>query len=115
VFKLTHSLIVFSRLEVRSVKVHGDQGRAEVRITAPLSISGGQAELSKRQESQTWSLRRRDQKSWEPLLPQDTIYMPQDTAARLLAHQLALLADSESTNLRQKSQLSQMLNRIRTQ
>jgi hypothetical protein len=106
---------VFSRLEIGSVKIHGAQGRAEVRITALMSVSGGQANVRKRQESQTWSLRRRDQKSWEVLLPQDTIYMPQDIAARFLAHQLALLADSESTNLRQKSQLSQMLNRIRTQ
>ena len=115
IFKLSQSLIVFSHLEVRSVKIHGNQGRAEVRITAPLSVSGGQTNLRKRQESQTWSLRRRDQKSWDLLLPQDTIYMPEDIAARLLAHQLALLADSESANLRQKSQLSQMLNKIRTQ
>ena len=115
IFKLSQSLMVFSHLEVRSVKIHGDQGRAEVRITAPLSVSGGQANLRKWQESQTWFLRRRDQKSWEVLLPQGTIYMPQDIAAGLLAHQLALLAENESTNLREKSQLSQMLNRIRTQ
>lgn len=115
VFKLSQSLIVFSQLEVRSVKIHGDQGRAEVRITAPLSVSGGQMNLRMRQETQKWPLRRRDQKSWEVLLPQDTIYIPQSIAARLLAHQLALLADSESVNLREKSQLSQMLNRIHTQ
>jgi len=114
VFKLAPSLIVFSRLEVRAVKIHGDQGRAEVRITAPVSIAGGQANLRTRQEVQTWPLRRRDQTSWELMLPQDAIYMSRDTAVRVLAHQLALLADTEnpSANLRQKSQLARMLNTL---
>jgi len=114
VFKLAPSLIVLSRLEVRAVKIHGDQGRAEVRITAPVSIAGGQANLRTRQEVQTWPLRRRDQTSWELMLPQDAIYMSRDTAVRVLAHQLALLADTEnpSANLRQKSQLARMLNTL---
>src|SRR5216683_2505297 len=114
VFKLAPSLIVFSRLEVRAVKIHGDQGRAEVRIIAPVSIAGGQANLRTRQEVQTWPLRRRDQTSWELMLPQDAIYMSRDTAVRVLAHQLALLADTEnpSANLRQKSQLARILNTL---
>jgi hypothetical protein len=57
-FKLSQSLIVFSQLEVRAVKIHGDQGRAEVWITAPLSVIGGQANLSKRRETLTWPIRR---------------------------------------------------------
>jgi hypothetical protein len=114
VFKLAQSLIVFNRLEVRAVKLHGDQGRAEVRITAPVSVAGGQANLRKRQEIQTWSLRRRDQNIWELLLPQDAIYLPRDAAVEVLAHQLARLADSEnsSANFRQKSKLAQMLNSL---
>ena len=112
VFKLGRSLIIFSRLEVRAVKIHGDEGRAEVRIREPLIVAGGQAHLRKRQEIQTWTLRRRDQKSWELLLPQDAIYIPRDAAVRVLAHELALLADAEdsSTNLREKSQLAHTLN-----
>jgi len=114
VLKLARSLIIFSRLEVRAVKIHGDEGRAEVRITEPLTVADGQAHLRKRQEIQTWSLRRRDQKSWELLLPQDAIYMPRDTAVRVLAHRLALLADAEdsSANLKEKAQLAETLNTI---
>jgi hypothetical protein len=114
VFKLARPLIVFSRLEVRAVKVHGDQGQIQVRITAPLRLARGQAKLTKRQETQTWSLRRRDQKSWELLIPQDAVYLSRDTAVRILAHQLALLADtgSPSANPHQKSQLAQMLNSL---
>ncbi len=117
VFKLSRSLIVFSRLEVRAVKIQGDHGRAEVRITAPLSVAGGQVNRRKRQETQKWPLRRLDQKSWELLLPQDAIYLPRDTAVRILAHQLALLADAEnpSSNLRHKAQLAQMLDAILTE
>ena len=39
VFKLARSLIIFSRLEVRAVKIHGDEGRAEVRITEPFTVA----------------------------------------------------------------------------
>ena len=114
VFKLAQSLVVFSRLEVRAVKLHGDQGRAEVRITAPVSLAGGQANLRKRQEIQTWPLRRRDQNIWELLLPQNAIFMPRDAAVQIFAHQLALLADTEnpSANFRQKSELAQMLKSL---
>lgn len=114
VFKLARPLIVFSRLEVRALKIHGEQGQIQVRITAPLRLARGQAKLTKRQETQTWSLRRRDQKSWELLLPQDAVYLSRDTAVRVLAHQLVLIADTESpsANPHQKSQLAQMLNSL---
>lgn len=112
-FIAARSLIVFSRLEVRAVKIHGDQGRAEVRITVPVSVDRGQASLRKRQEVQRWPLRRRDQKSWELLFPEDIVYMPRQTAVRVLSHQLALLADSESPSVkvRQKA-LAEMLNTL---
>jgi len=115
VFKLARPLVVFSRLEVRTVKIHGDLGQAQVRMTVPLCLAGdGQPSLKRRQETQMWPLRRRDQKSWELLLPHDVIYMPRDTAVRILAHQLMLLADTESStaSLPQKSQLAQMLKTI---
>lgn len=113
-FNLATPLVVFSRLEVRGVKIHGDQGKAQVRITSPVSVANGQTNLKKRQESQNWPLRRRDQKTWELSLPQDAIYVSQDSAVRLLAHRLALSADAGNSpaNLRQKSELAQMLNTI---
>jgi NlpC/P60 family len=115
-FKLPRPLIVFSQVEVRTVKVHGQQGQAQVRITALLSLDGGQMSLKQWQQIQTWPMRRRDGNSWELLLPQDAIYVPRATAVRVLAHQLSLLADAESpaANSRQKSQLAQMLNAILT-
>ena len=113
-FRLARPLIVFSQLEVRAIKIHGHQGQAQVRITRLLLLDNGKVNLKQRQETQTWSFRWRDRKSWELLLPQDAIYIPREAAVRMLAHQLSRLADEEnpSDNLRQKSQLAQMLNAI---
>jgi hypothetical protein len=115
-FKLPRPMIVFSQVEVRTVKVHGQQGQAQVRITALLSLDGGQMSLKPWQQIQTWPMRRRDGNSWELLLPQDELYLPRATAVRVLAHQLSRLADAEdpAANSRQKSELAQMLNAILT-
>jgi hypothetical protein len=115
-FKLPRPMIVFSQVEVRTVKVHGQQGQAQVRITALLSLDGGQMSLKQWQQIQTWPMRRRDNNSWELLLPQDEIYVPRATAVRVLAHQLSLLADADNpaANSRQQSELAQMLNAILT-
>jgi hypothetical protein len=114
VFKLKRPLIVFSQIEVRAVKIHGHQGQAQVRITALLSMEDGRVNPKQWQQVQTWAMRWRDRKSWELMLPQDAIYMPRETAVRILAHRLSVLADAEnsSSSLRQKTQLAQMLNAI---
>jgi hypothetical protein len=116
VFKIGRPLVIFSQLEVRAVKVHGHQGHVEVRITALLSLEGGKVNLKPWQQVQTWPIQKQDRKRWELLLPQDAIYMPKETAVRILAHQLSVLADAgnQAANRRQKLQLAQMLNTILT-
>jgi hypothetical protein len=57
-------------------------------------------------------LRRRDKRGWELTLPQDTVYLPQDVAARLLAHNLANLTEGNpdsSNTVEQKAQLARLL------
>jgi hypothetical protein len=114
VFKLTRPLIVVSKLVTRTVKIHGGEGKAAVHITAALSVDADNVTLDKQQQTQTWTLRRRDRKSWEVSLPQNALYVRRDFAVRALSHQLAALADAEDSaaNLHQKSQLAQMLNAI---
>jgi hypothetical protein len=116
VFKLTRPLIVFSQLEVRAIKIHGHQGHVEVRITALLSLEGGKMNLKPWQQVQAWQMQKQDRKRWELLLPRDAIYIPKETAVRVLAHQLSLMADAgnEPANRRQKSELAQMLDIILT-
>jgi NlpC/P60 family len=114
VFKLTRPLIVFSKLEVKSVKIHGHLGQAQIQVTGLLSLDGGLVNLKPWQQMQTWSMQSRDRKSWDLSLPQDAVYLTREVAVRVLAHRLALLADAEdpAASLRQKSQLAQMLNAI---
>lgn len=86
VLGLTRALIVFSKLEVKTVKIHGEQGQATVQITTPVSVASGKVDLKKRQQTQSWLLRRLSRAEWELLLPQDAIYLPQDDAVRVLSH-----------------------------
>jgi hypothetical protein len=116
VFELNPSLIVFSQLEVKTVKIHGEQGQAVVRITAPVSVAKGKADLKKKQQTQIWLLRRLGRAEWELLLPQDAIYLPQNDAVRVLSHRLALLTDPGSTSTqREKSELALMLKTLLTE
>jgi hypothetical protein len=114
VFKLVRPLVVVSKVETTAVKIHGSQGQATVRITATLSVDAENVNMGKQLQTQTWTLRRRDRKSWEVSFPQDAIYVRRDLAVRALSHQLTALADAEESaaNLHQKSQLAQMLNAL---
>jgi hypothetical protein len=116
VLGLTPALIVFSKLEVKAVRIHGEQGQATVRITTPVSVARGKVDLKTRQQTQSWLLRRLSRAEWELLLPQDAIYLPQDDAVRVLSHQLALLTEPASTSTSgEKSQLAQMLKTLLTE
>jgi hypothetical protein len=114
VFQLAQPVIVFSRFEVKEVKLKGNQGRVEVRITQALSLASGQANLKKQEVTQKLTLQRRDPNTWELSLPQNAINLSQDAAVQVLAHQLALLSDTDgtSTSTRQKAQLAQMLSTL---
>jgi hypothetical protein len=115
VFNLPRPLVVASRLEVHKVKIKGDQGWAEVRIMESAALSAGQSNVKKRQEKQRWELRRRDQQTWEVMLPQTALYLNQDSAVEVLAHQLAAMTeatDASSNTVRQKAQLAHMLNAL---
>jgi len=117
VFNLPHPLVVFNNLDVKNVKLHGNRGSAQVRVATSLSVSGGEANMKPRQETQTWTLLRRDQKSWSLLVPQDEIFASPDTAVKMLSRQLVSVADGgvSSANHLQKAQLAQMLNAILSQ
>ena len=78
------------------IEIHLDKngGWAEVSISGPSALVGGHASLKKHSEHQHWGLIRRDRDSWELALPPDAVYLPRALAVRILAHQLAALADT---------------------
>ena len=112
VLKLSQTLIVFDRVEVKNVHVKGNQGWAEVKMDGISSLVKGRATQKKRSEQQRWTLTRRDADSWEVALPAQTAYLSHDVAVRLLAHQLAALADrtSEDGPSPDQAQLARTLN-----
>ncbi len=100
IFQLSQPLIIFDQLEVEEVRVKGEQGWAEVRISQLLSLTKGQVKQKKRKERYRWALSRRDRETWEVVLPQDGIYIPRDAAVSILAHQLAVLTEGTGQAVR---------------
>jgi hypothetical protein len=98
VLKLYPSLVAFERFEVKKVQVKGDQGWAEIHIGEPSLISNTGSRAKKYPKVQRWSLHRESADVWELALPGDAIYLPQDVAVRLMAHQLATLTDANSSS-----------------
>jgi hypothetical protein len=114
-FRSTRSLTVFDQFEVKTVQTSGNQGWAEVQIHELMTLGPLGAKISRLWERQRWPLRRYDKNSWELTLPQNATYVSQEIAVRLLAHQLANLADSGSDSVNvsdQKVQLARLLSSL---
>jgi hypothetical protein len=112
VLKLSQTLVVFDRIEVKSVHLKGDHGWAEVKMDGLTSVIAGRGTQKKRSEQQRWTIMRRDAGTWELAIPPQTAYLPHDVAVRVLAHQLASLADrtSEDGPSQDQAQLARTLN-----
>jgi hypothetical protein len=111
-FKSDQSLVIFDHFIVRKLHISGTQGWAEVEIDELVSVAAGRSEVHDHSERQRWPLIRRAQATWELSLPQRTIYLPQDIAARITAQQLAQLTRDPASNSdkTQKIELAQLLN-----
>jgi hypothetical protein len=83
-------------------------------MNEPSSLAGGQANLQRRSEKQRWPLYRNG-KQWQLELPTNAIYVPKDTAVRLLAHQLATITGRGNVRpygTQQEAQLARLLDRL---
>ena len=97
--KSAQPLVVFDQFGVKKVHISGNQGWIEVQIEDLVSLTGGHAEvLHNGLERQRWSLRRSDKQSWKLTPLRNAIYLPQHTAERLLAHELAQLTEDTQDN-----------------
>jgi hypothetical protein len=108
------SFVVFDEFEVKKVHISGNQGWVEVQIDERVSLTDSNPEvLHKGLERQRWSLRRSDNKSWKLTPSRNAIYLPQNTAERLLAHALAQLTENTSNNAsgaQDKAELARLLD-----
>jgi len=114
-FKSAQPLIVFDHFAVSKVHIAGNQSWAEVRIDELASLTGGKAKVHKKSERERWPLVRRDKTSWELTAPRNTIYLPQQIAARILAQQLAQLTEDGANSParpQQKAELARVLDSL---
>jgi hypothetical protein len=113
-FKSAQSLVVFDQFEVTRVHISGNQGWVEVQIEDLFSLTGGNAEvLHNGLERQRWSLRRSNNQSWKLTPSRNAIYLPEHTAERLLAHELAQLTEDTPDNAsgtKDKAELARLLD-----
>ncbi len=113
-FKSTQSLVVFDQFEVKKVHISGNQGWIQIQIDELVSLTGGKAEVLHRGlERQLWSLRRSDNKSWRLTPSRNAIYVPEHTAERLLARELAALTEDTRDNasaMVEKVELARLLD-----
>jgi hypothetical protein len=80
-----------------------------------MSLPAAEVKVNRLWERQRWALRRRDKGSWELTLPPDTTYISQEMAVRVMAHQLASLADSSSNSasiVDHKAELARLLSSL---
>lgn len=113
--KLRLPVVVFDQLQVESAKIKGDRGWALFRVDSRVSIDGERIVLKRRREKIRWELRRTES-GWVAFTPLERAYVPRDVAVRILAGQLARLANNDSgttkaaTIIRQEAQLASLLN-----
>ena len=114
-FKSAQSLIVFGDFEVKKVHITGNRGWIDVQINEVVSFTGGQVELRQRSEHQRWSLARVDNNGWQLTPSRNAIYLPQQTAERILAHRLAELTENITDNTngtQEKAELARLLDAL---
>jgi NlpC/P60 family len=112
-FRSAESLVVFDHFEVKKVHITGNQGWIEIQIDELFSLTEGNAEIHQQSELQRWAVRRNDKKSWKLTPSQNAIYLPQHTAERVLAHQLAQLTEDTPDNAsrtQDKAKLARLLD-----
>jgi hypothetical protein len=97
-FRSAESLVVFDHFEVKKVHITGNQGWIEIQIDELFSLTEGNVEIDKQSERQRWALRREDKKTWKLTPSRKAIYLPQHTAERVLAHELAQLTEDTPDN-----------------
>jgi hypothetical protein len=110
-------VVIVEQFQVERVDVKRDHGWASLSVESKVLISGGAAQVKRRQEKIRWELRRTES-GWEAVPPTDRIYVPRDVAVKNLASNLAQLTSSDGAAehqqavLRQESQLASLLNSL---
>jgi len=93
--KAATPVVIFDEMKVERVEIKGDKGWAHLQINSRVRISGEGADFKRRHEKVRWELRRQEN-GWVALAPAERTFVPRDGAVRVLAAQLAEMAQSEA-------------------
>jgi len=93
--KAATPIVIFDEMKVERVEIKGDKGWAHLQINSRVRISGEGADFKQRHEKVRWELRRQENR-WVALAPTERTFVPRDGAVRVLAAQLAEMAQSEA-------------------
>ena len=93
---ISQPVVAFDRFDVQKVHVKGDIGWAQIHFHGPVGLNAIDARSAKPRDTQRFMMRRAGSDGWELILPADAAYWPRDVAVKMLAHQLASLAESGS-------------------
>jgi len=112
-FISTRPVAAFDGFDVQKVHVKDNIGWAQVHFRGFMWLNTQEANSAKPRDTQRFMIRRVDGDAWEMVLPQDAAYLPRDIAVKILAHQLATLADAGSAGKPdQKILLARWLNTL---
>jgi hypothetical protein len=112
------ALIVFDEFKVEKLHISGKQGWVDVQIDEVVSVTNGKLDERRgpnyRPVRQRWFLTRYENKSWKLSPARNAIYVPQYSAERMVAHELAQLTEDNGADnndiLREKVELARLLN-----
>jgi hypothetical protein len=93
--KAATPVVIFDEMKVERVEIKGDKGWAHLQINSRVRISGEGADFNRRHEKVRWELRR-EENGWVALAPAERAFVARDGAVRVLAAQLAEMAQSEA-------------------
>jgi hypothetical protein len=88
-------IVIFDELHIERVETKRDKGWAHLQIDSHVRITGEGADFKRRREKVRWELRR-DASGWLAIAPAERTYVGRDAAVRVLAAQLAEMAQSEA-------------------
>jgi hypothetical protein len=110
---ISQPVAAFDRFDVQKVHVKGDIGWAQIHFHGLVELNARDTRSAKPRDTQRFMMRRADADGWELILPGDAAYWPRDVAVKVLARQLATLADSGSAGKpAQKLLLARWLNTL---
>jgi hypothetical protein len=87
-------VLISDEIKLEKLELKRDKGWAHLRIVSLARITADGANFNQRQEKAKWELRRGED-GWSATVPQDYKVVSRDAAVRVLASQLAQLAQSD--------------------